>query len=72
MSSTNSSFLMVIFMVLCGALFATSATIVDTAKQINSSAAEQQQEALAQRNACLGYLAYTDNPNPKSPNSLSH
>ena len=38
---------MVIFMVLCGALFATSATIGDTAKQINSSLAEQQQEALA-------------------------
>lgn len=49
MSSTNSSFLMVIFMVLCGALFATSATIVDTAEQINSSAAEQQQETLAPR-----------------------
>lgn len=37
MSETNASFIKVIFMVLCGALFATSTVISDTWKELNSS-----------------------------------
>ncbi|MEW6492378.1 MAG: hypothetical protein AB1589_07685 [Cyanobacteriota bacterium] len=52
MSETNASFIKVIFMVLCGALFATSTVISDTWKDINSSNQEQP-EALAPQTEVL-------------------